>query len=426
MSPPFGRARPEAHLGPGLDEPVAGARGPRDGRLEQRLRRSQPAALQQRIPQIDLELDPRPVALLEQGRPARAGCSRPPCHRGRAHACPQCRASRLPVGEGCLGRPELGGVEGGLLEVVAEDLLELLADALAVEPVGETLVQLGSQPLRHRLVRRVADEDVTEAEAVVAGETRAVGADELLAHEREQVRADRRPLRPGRSSVTAPRWNSRPSTEARSITERSSGSSRSMRAASSAWIVGGIVEPRRRRLRRASRASCSTKSGLPSAASTICAARRLVAPLRRCVDEPLQSSSASGSSATSVAFGRGVDPGRAVLEQVGTRECRGRAAARRARTSRRTRAGRAASARAQWMSSSTTISGRSARAPRTACATAQAISSRRSVLRRPPASPRAQPIRDERRPRRRESSSIAVAGIVAGDLRDDLGQAASR
>ena len=102
-------------------------------------------------------------------------------------------------------------------------------------------MELRAKLLRHRRVRDVPDQHVVEAEAVVAVVERAVGPEQLLPRQREEDAAQ--PVAPvdGRSSATAPRWNSRPSTEARWSTARSPGSRRSMRAARSAWIVAGTV-----------------------------------------------------------------------------------------------------------------------------------------------------------------------------------------
>ena len=77
---------------------------------------------------------------------------------------------------------ELDEVAMRLLEVVADDLLELLA--AAVEPAGEALVEVSALALRDAFVGRVADEDVAEAEGVV---DRLVGTDQLLANERGQL-----------------------------------------------------------------------------------------------------------------------------------------------------------------------------------------------------------------------------------------------
>ncbi len=61
-----------------------------------------------------------------------------------------------------------------------------------LEPVSEPRVQPRAQLLRHRRVGDVADQHMVEAEAVVAGKERAVGAYELLAPERQQRAADPR------------------------------------------------------------------------------------------------------------------------------------------------------------------------------------------------------------------------------------------
>jgi hypothetical protein len=76
--------------------------------------------------------------------------------------------------------------------VEPEDLF-VLAHALRnprLEPQGKALVEFRAQLLRHRVVRGVANQDVPEAEAVVAGEDRGGRANELLADERHQMAAD--------------------------------------------------------------------------------------------------------------------------------------------------------------------------------------------------------------------------------------------
>ena len=74
-----------------------------------------------------------------------------------------------------------------LLKVVSDDLVPFDQVVLR-EPVGELLVQLRARRLRKRLVRCVADEQMTEAVTLVLGEGRRSRADELLAHERRQMR----------------------------------------------------------------------------------------------------------------------------------------------------------------------------------------------------------------------------------------------
>ena len=86
------------------------------------------------------------------------------------------------------GRRELGPVSVGTLQVVADDLVEVGSACGAIlDPVGVTLVQIGARPFGHRFVRRVANEDVAEAEAVLSGEGSPVGTDQLLPDERLQM-----------------------------------------------------------------------------------------------------------------------------------------------------------------------------------------------------------------------------------------------
>ena len=96
------------------------------------------------------------------------------------------------MGSGALGKcrirsSQLGLVAGGLLQVVAEELVEL-DEILLGEPVSEPLVKLRTVGLRQRLVRRVADQQVVKAEAVLACDLCAVGADQLPPHQRGQPR----------------------------------------------------------------------------------------------------------------------------------------------------------------------------------------------------------------------------------------------
>ena len=86
------------------------------------------------------------------------------------------------------GHPELGAVEAGLLEVVAEYLVQLdQLDAVLLQPGCQALVQLGAGRFRQCLVGGVADQQVTETEAVLADELGFVGSDQLLAHERGEA-----------------------------------------------------------------------------------------------------------------------------------------------------------------------------------------------------------------------------------------------
>src|SRR6266511_3245938 len=85
---------------------------------------------------------------------------------------------------------ELLTVAVRLLEVVADDLGRRGVAQPVPEPLGEALVEVGALTLRDRLVGRVADEHVTEAEAVITGQDRLIWSDERLAHQREELGAD--------------------------------------------------------------------------------------------------------------------------------------------------------------------------------------------------------------------------------------------
>ena len=107
-----------------------------------------------------------------------------------------------------VGRPQLQAVPRGLLEVVPDDLL-VLRHAVAghpLEPVGEALVELRPGLLRHRRRRRRRGSagGGTGRRPRPASVDR-LGPDQLLAHERHQVRAapSGAPA-PATSSATAP------------------------------------------------------------------------------------------------------------------------------------------------------------------------------------------------------------------------------
>ena len=111
----------------------------------------------------------------------------------------------------------------------------------ASEPVGEALVQLRTRRLRQRLVGRVADQQMAEAVPLVLGEARGRAGSAPCARASSDATRRRREQDRARVRATAPRWNTSPSTEPRSMTTRTSPSSESMRAWRSAWIVGGTT-----------------------------------------------------------------------------------------------------------------------------------------------------------------------------------------
>ena len=170
----------------------------------------------------------------------------------------------------------------------------------------------------------------------------------------------------GASATTSPRENSRPTTDACSSTMRSTGSSRSSRSASNAWIVGGRTDAPPS---SASAASCSANSGFPSAASRM---RRRASGSR----SPRPSSNSSESCS---------DRGSSGTTPPVSHDGRRSASSGRARQSSRTGACRMNPARyssrssnvgsAQWMSSTQTISGRSAASVSSRRRAAQKISS---------------------------------------------------
>jgi hypothetical protein len=133
----------------------------------------------------------------------------PPCLRQQTPG-PQRERPRMLV-----FRPELDSVSVGLLEVVPEDLAGRVAAERRLQPIPEALVQVGPEPLRDRIVRGVPDQDVAEAEAVVARKRRPVGPDQLLPDERQQMRVDPRPRLLGKqlddgASVEQPPFDRRP------------------------------------------------------------------------------------------------------------------------------------------------------------------------------------------------------------------------
>ena len=175
---------------------VAAAVG-RQGRVgEHGVRIDQPARLDQGRPQHRQQLRAAAhVAGREGHRPLEERHGRGPVaapQRAVAGGLQPLRAAR---GErlGLLAAPpELDQEAVRLLEVVAEDLLELV-HALAgrsLEPVREALVELGARLLRQRAVGGVPEQDVAELEGLVVGEARPVGPDHVAPDQRRQAPVD--------------------------------------------------------------------------------------------------------------------------------------------------------------------------------------------------------------------------------------------
>ena len=185
--------------------------------------------------------------------------------------------------------------------MIADDLVQLDQLGMRGEPIGEALVQLRPDTLRQRVVGGVADQQVTEAEAVVAGELWAVGTEELTPNERGRAGRHLRLLR---------------SESLHSAAVEELALDRASLEHAPLGLVE-LVEPRReQRLQRrrhldvlCSRAMASIsemKSGLPPAA---CAMR----PRRSSETSSRISASASSRSAARAASAR---PGRAAVEQL--------------------------------------------------------------------------------------------------------------
>ena len=141
-------------------------------------------------------------------------------------------------------RGELGQAEVRLLQVVPEDLLVLgSAVATLVDSVGpsdEAFVENRARPLEEAPVGRVADQDVPEAVASLEGDSRRLGSDEVLSRERLEELGDIVPNVTGDQLLDRALNEDLPGDACRPIASRSSGLRLPRRAASSAWIVGGI------------------------------------------------------------------------------------------------------------------------------------------------------------------------------------------
>jgi hypothetical protein len=74
--------------------------------------------------------------------------------------------------------------------VVADQFVELDQASALLEPGGEALVELGPGGFRQRLVGSVSNQQVAEAEAVLARQQRPVRPDQLLPHQRGQAWSD--------------------------------------------------------------------------------------------------------------------------------------------------------------------------------------------------------------------------------------------
>ena len=216
------------------------------------------------------------------------------------------------------------------------------------EPVGEALVQLGARRLGQRVVGGVADQQVAEAEGVLAGKLArcpagpAPSARAPFSSRRHRV-VSREP-----APATAPRWKSLPSTAA-ALEHRALRGRRAGRAvaASSAWIVGRHGDLAVAELAHAARPSPRRRAGCPRPPRRIRslrARRRASPPSSRSISSSV-SVAASGSSRIVVAFSLPPpQPGRC-SSSSGPGDAEQAGSAPRARGRRRARSGRGRSAR---------------------------------------------------------------------------------
>ena len=112
--------------------------------------------------------------------------------RGAATTAQMTRSPAGEIGQDGIAWVELGPVAMCLLEVIADDLVAL-DEVVLREPVGESLVELRTRRLGQRLVGGIPDEEVTKAESLVLGKGRFGCTDQLLPHQRRQMRPDGRP-----------------------------------------------------------------------------------------------------------------------------------------------------------------------------------------------------------------------------------------
>ena len=115
-------------------------------------------------------------------RRARAGGGRQRCDRrlARRRCDLQSRDERLRVRPKPVGLAELLLVSRSLLEVVAEISASLdQLEAAPFDPAGISLVQVRAHGLRQSAVGRVPDQQVAKTEAVLTGQLRLLGANQL-------------------------------------------------------------------------------------------------------------------------------------------------------------------------------------------------------------------------------------------------------
>ena len=184
-----------------------------------------------------------------------------------------------------VGGAELPPEQKGLLEVVAG---QGVLGAEPFEPRREALVEMSASGLGDAVVGGVPDQRVMEPETFLRG--RRVRPDEPLRARARRCAWTRPPSSSGVRSRTASSVKLRPATAARSSTPRSSRASRSIRSWRTPRIDPGMA-PTPPSLVLA--ASCSAKSGFPSAAPAICARARRSGPRALRAASPIRPSTAA-------------------------------------------------------------------------------------------------------------------------------------
>ena len=212
-----------------------------------------------RVDQVGLEVRGRPQGGTSSSRTLEKRSLRARSRRAPARAGPRRRGALAPqLGEHPSVRTQLPAVARGLLEMEAEDLVELdeVASAL-LEPVREALVELGPNRFRQPVIRGIADEQVAEAKGVVAGQLRPVRAGSAPCARVRPVAGG--PSRP--RSEPGPRLGGRSPPRPRRARAPSAPSSRAGRGARPAAPGGSAERARPTRLARPSPPSPSGREG---------------------------------------------------------------------------------------------------------------------------------------------------------------------
>ena len=230
-----------------LGDSVAPRDGLFNGDVEQGLRLAQPSGLGQSHAELRQEKPPLGVGFgqelaraIEQIDSGRQIVTRERCSTRSAQVL-STAPRELEITLPCRGL-DLHVVAECLFEVVPGHFRVLVAESTrsALEPARMLLMQGGATLLRNQSVRCVPDQEMAEAEALLALDLRAYGMDQLAMDQRGKVDTE----------ITGPgvgkRFRHGPAMEGPALDRGDlqhltrTGSRRSMRAVKTAWIVGGI------------------------------------------------------------------------------------------------------------------------------------------------------------------------------------------